>query len=76
MIDQIGILGFGLGALFLTNVRDTLWRRWAPVCGLLAEPFWFYTGIVNHQWGIIALSFVYMGGWGMGFYNAWIRKGA
>jgi hypothetical protein len=74
MIDQIAIFGLGVAAVTLTNQRPEKVRRWAPICGFAAEPFWFYTGIVNEQWGIVGLAFVYGAAWGQGIYNHWIKK--
>lgn len=74
MIDQIGIFSLGIAAVILTNMKDDRWRRWAPICGFLAEPFWFYTGVVHAQYGIVALAFVYGIAWANGIRNYWWKK--
>jgi hypothetical protein len=72
-VDQLGIFGFGVAAVWLTNLRSPLWRRWAPVFGLLAEPCWMYASWTSGQWGVFALTFVYLYSWGNGFRNAWFK---
>lgn len=74
MIEQVGIVVFGMSAVVLSQDARPNVRRWACICGLLAQPFWFYTTAVNGQWGIFACSFVYAYGWARGFWNFWIRR--
>jgi len=74
VIDQVAIFGFGVAAVILTNLRADKWRRWAPICGLIAEPFWFYTGYVHEQWGIIGLAFVYGAACANGIKNHWWKR--
>jgi len=73
MIEQLGIGTFGLAAIFFANCRTDHWRRWASVCGLIAQPFWFYATWRASQWGIFAVSFIYASFWMRGFANFWIR---
>lgn len=73
MIGQAGILVFGMAAIVLVNDHRPTVRRWGPVCGLLAQPFWFVETWNAGQWGIFACSFVYAGSWARGLYNGWIR---
>ena len=47
-------------------------RRYAPVFGLLAQPFWFYTTYQAQQWGIFVLSIAYTLLWLKGLYTAWL----
>ncbi len=46
---------------------------WGHVLGLAVQPFWFYTSIKNRQWGLVAASFIYAGGWVLGVYNNFLR---
>ena len=48
-------------------------RRWAPVFGILAQPFWFYATWQAEQWGIFALSFLYAASWIRGLWTQWVR---
>lgn len=72
-LEQIGIAIFGVAAIRLSQDARPTWRRWACVCGLLAQPFWFYTTWVNGQWGIFALCFLYSWAWAQGVRTYWIR---
>ena len=41
-------------------------RKWAPVFGLIGQPFWFYAAWTSQQWGIFALCFLYSLSWARG----------
>lgn len=73
MIEQTFIAVFGVSAVFLSQDRRASVRRWAPVLGLLAQPFWFYATWKAGQWGIFALSFFYAAGWLRGLWTQWVR---
>jgi hypothetical protein len=74
MIEQIFIVIFGLGSIWMTNdPRETV-RRWACVAGLMAQPFWFYSAWKAGQWGIFALAFAYTAGWLRGFRHYWMDR--
>ncbi len=72
IITQVGIVGFGATAIYLTNSREFSVRRWACVFGLLAQPFWFWSTYAAAQWGIFAVSFWYAYSWARGFYFNWV----
>lgn len=74
MIEQIGIVVFGVVAVFLSQSKSPSLQRYASVFGLLSQPFWFYATYTTQQWGMLALCAIYAGVWAMGFYNHWIRK--
>lgn len=71
---QLGIVIFGMSAVFLVNDDREAVRRWGPVMGLMAQPFWFYEAFTHAQWGIFACSFVYAASWARGFYNSWLKR--
>jgi hypothetical protein len=71
--SQIMILVFGCSAIWLIGRKEN-WKRWGYIIGFIAQPFWFYTGISNEQWGIVALTAVYTFLWGLGIYNYWIKR--
>jgi len=73
VITQVGIVGFGATAIYLTNSREFSVRRWACVFGLLAQPFWFWSTYAAAQWGIFAVSFWYAYSWARGFYFNWVN---
>ena len=69
---QIWIIILGGSAIwFVSRLED--WRKWGYVLGLLSQPAWFYTALVNKQWGILLLSVWYTYAWGSGVYNFWIK---
>lgn len=74
MINQIGIFIFGVSAILLIGLKDEKLRKWGFVCGLLSQPFWFYTTWKAGQWGIFAMSFVYAYSWANGFRNHFLRR--
>lgn len=65
IIAQIGITIFGILAIFLVARKN----KWGFVFGLISQPFWFITAIVNEQWGVFALSIVYLANWIYGMYK-------
>lgn len=71
--DQIGIALFGLTAVYLSQDHRPSWRKWAPVLGIIGQPFWFYAAWKAGQWGIFGLCFLYTYSWGRGFWNQWAR---
>jgi len=75
MIDQIAqawIILFGIPAIWLVG-RLEKWKRWGYIFGLLSQPAWLYTSIVNEQYGIMVLVLWYTYSWGQGVYNYWIK---
>lgn len=64
----------GPTAIFLANDPRSWVKRWAPVVGLISQPFWFYATYHSRQWGVFAVSFLYTAAWLRGFYYAWIAK--
>lgn len=72
MLDQIVIAICGVVSIYLTNQEATEVRKYACIFGLIAQPFWLYSALINAQWGIVALSFVYAYGWWIGFKTHWL----
>jgi hypothetical protein len=69
------IMIFILGASSIWFVsRKEKWKRWGYIIGLCGQPFWIYMSITTHQWGLLALTFVYIFSWLQGIYNYWIKK--
>lgn len=73
MISQFLIGIFGVTAILLVGRKDK-WQKWGYIVGLLGQPFWFYSAIINEQWGIVVLCIFYLYSWGQGAYNHWIKK--
>lgn len=72
-IAQIAVFIFGSSAIWLVG-RKEKWRRWGFILGLCGQPFWVYSFIVNHQYGMLAMTAAYTYSWGQGVYNYWIKK--
>ena len=50
-------------------------NRWGFVIGLMTQPFWFITALINKQWGVFLVSLVYTGSWILGVYEWFFKKG-
>lgn len=71
LLCQIAIVVFGLPAIWLANRMES-WKKWGCIVGMLGQPFWIYTTIVNKQYGMLFLTFCYVYAWGQGIYYYWI----
>lgn len=70
--DQIAIALLGATAAWLSQSRHEDRRRWACIFGMLGQPFWFYASWTAGQWGIFAVSILYMGAWLRGLWIHWL----
>lgn len=75
MIAQLGIAIFGVLAIWLAQDARLAVRRWAPVFGLLGQPFWFWSACSAQQWGVFALCLLYTLAWARGL-RMWTREAA
>jgi hypothetical protein len=75
-MDQIGIVIFGVLAVFLSQDRRESYRKWAPIFGMLGQPFWFYAAITADQPGVVFVCVLYTLSWMRGILNYWIRPQA
>jgi hypothetical protein len=73
--DQMGIAVFGVTAIYLSQHPLERTRRWGCICGLAAQPFWFYTTAMHGQWVIFGLSIFYTLGWLRGVRTYWLKGG-
>lgn len=73
MITQILLGLLGGTAVLLTYSEIPRRRAFAPIFGLCAQPFWFYTTYTHEQWAIFVLSFLYTYGWWRGFRTYWLK---
>jgi len=74
MIEQIFIALTGAVAIWLSQQEFNIgWKKYACIFGLLSQPFWFYTTLINEQWGIFILSIFYTYSWFLGFKNNWLK---
>lgn len=72
-IDQLMILTCGVLAIWFSQDTRADIRRYACLCGLMSQPFWFYTSFTHEQWGIFISSFLYSAGWIRGFNSYWLQ---
>lgn len=70
-IIQTWLMLFTLLSVVLVNSSRPRVARWASVCGLLAQPAWFWVSYQAEQWSVFALTLVYTGAWLKGFYHYW-----
>ncbi len=70
LVAQIGITIFGVSAIILVARKN----KWGFVLGLISQPFWIITSLINKQWGVLLLSIVYVGSWGYGIYEWFYKK--
>jgi hypothetical protein len=59
-------------AIYLTQHKDKRKNKQACLYGLASQPFWWYSAIVNQQWGILALNIYCTYSWLTGLYNNYI----
>jgi len=71
---QIMIVITGISAIWLTQHDLPNVRRWAPVLGLLSQPFWFAVTLGAGQYGMFLISLVYTYVWFAGFAAQWTWK--
>jgi hypothetical protein len=69
--DQIVIGILSGSAILLSQDTRSHVRKYAPILGLLGQPFWMYTSFMNDQPVLFLLSFYYMYAWGIGVKNYW-----
>lgn len=74
MIEQAVIAICGVASIFLSQAPTAGQRRWAPVIGLIAQPFWLFASWRAEQWGIVALTFFYAAGWLRGIRTYWLPR--
>lgn len=66
---QGGIVVLSVCAIWMVNDGRAGVRRWAPLVGLLGQPFWFLATWQAEQWGMFAITFVYTGAWVRGLWT-------
>ena len=68
---QIALAFFGLTAMFMAMGNYARARRWAPVVGLCAQPFWIVFALQSSAWGLLALSLAYSAVYVRGAWVQW-----
>lgn len=70
-MEQIAIALFGVSAIWLSQDSSPERRKWAPVLGLIGQPFWFYAAWKAQQFGIFVLCILYTISWARGVRTQW-----
>lgn len=71
---QVLLASLSLTALYLVNRREERVRRWAPVFGLLAQPFWLASALSTRQYGMATVVAFYAAIWARALYSNFWRK--
>lgn len=69
-VAQIGLTVFGLTALIMVVKKN----KWGFVVGLVSQPFWIATSLINQQGGVFIVSVAYSFIWIMGIYEWFYKK--
>lgn len=68
---QTAILLLGGLAIWMTHSPGEQARRYAPIVGLVSQPFWLVETFNAAQWGMFALSVWYTAAWLRGINREW-----
>ena len=60
---QAAVTCTGFFSLYLLASQDARVRMYAGIVGIIGEPFWLTTAIINEQWGILPLVVIYGVNW-------------
>lgn len=75
MLEQFMIAINGLIAIALTQLPvPKSWIKFAPVFGLIGQPFWLISTYQNQQFGIFTVCCCYLGLWSIGIYRSWLAN--
>ena len=74
MIVQIFIAVTELIAIWLMQDKRADFRKFAPVFGMLGQPFWFYSSFIAEQWGAFTMCFFFTAAWVKGFKEHWFDE--
>lgn len=69
LIAQIGVFFTGVIALYLAGSTKRKKRMWAGIVGMIGEPFWLMTAILNEQWPVVLLVAIYFFSWFRVYWN-------
>jgi hypothetical protein len=70
---QVGITVFSGAAAWMTNDHRAAVRKWAPLIGLLSQPFWIAWAWQTQAFGAGIISVWYTYCWIRGIRNNWFK---
>lgn len=73
MFEQAIIAITGALSIWLTQDPRLSWQRWAPIAGLVGQPFWLVATWASAQWGMFALTLVFTAAWLRGLNRHWLE---
>lgn len=59
MMIQFLIAAFGLTSIYFAMGHNPRLRRWAPIIGLMGQPFWAIFAWQSEGWGLAVLVAAY-----------------
>lgn len=68
-VSQYCVCALGLVTIWFVSEKS----KWACVVGLINQPFWFLTTIINQQWPLVAITTAYTLLWAKGL-SKWFRE--
>jgi len=68
-VCQILIPILGISAIFLLAYDFKI----GFILGLISQPFWLITSLLNRQWGVFIASLGYTVSWGIGIYANFLK---
>lgn len=71
---QLALAVFGLSALAMALGKNPRLRKWAPIVGLLGQPFWLWFALRVDAWGLFAISLAYTGVYVFGVRTQWAGR--
>lgn len=71
---QLGLAVFGLTSLVMALGHNPRARRWAPVIGLIGQPFWTAFAYSTKAWGLGLLVVAYTTVYAYGVWVQWRKK--
>lgn len=71
---QLALAAFGLTALWMALGHNARARRWAPIVGLLGQPFWLIFAWQVQAWGLGAMAVAYTIVYGRGVLVQWRHR--
>lgn len=64
----------GVCALAMTLSSNRRAVKWAPLVGLVGQPFWVMAAWTAQQYGMLLLSIAYTVVWAVAAWKEWIRR--